>query len=466
MRAINSLSFLALGLIVAGCSANSEDGSPYGGTGNTGGSAAAGGSGATGGGGSGGGTIEPDAGGGGDALPVNPEASADTVMPDGDTCHAQSVDAEPFPLDMYVMMDQSGSMGAPVVLTQPFGPTQWDAVKDAFVGFLSNSPPDGMSMGIQYFPLPVEPWSSIPGCSGGSCPAGQTCATMDGAGEHCMTNCSSDANCHVDSECMSFDDGNGGTIKICSNDTCNVGEYANPDVPIGPIPGVNSDIIASLEAHAPMTMTPTAPALEGAIQYAKGWASQHPGHTTIVVFATDGMPTACTGGGVFPINEVKAIAADGLSDDPAIKTFVVGVAPAGMPNSLNNLHGIADAGGTGQAFIVQAGNGMADQLAAALEAIRGAFMLCEFQIPDTGYPLEYGEVNVVYTATNGTEHTVYYVGDPANCDPVKGGWYYDVDPSVGDPTKILLCPQSCDFVQDHAGSISIEIGCETITPPK
>jgi len=42
-----------------------------------------------------------------------------------------------------------------------------------------------------------------------------------------------------------------------------------------------------------MTMTPTVPALQGAINYAKAYAPQHLDRKTIVVFATDGMPTEC-----------------------------------------------------------------------------------------------------------------------------------------------------------------------------
>ena len=35
------------------------------------------------------------------------------------------------------------------------------------------------------------------------------------------------------------------------------------------------------------------PALQGAIQFAQGWAKQNPSHKTIVVLATDGEPNVC-----------------------------------------------------------------------------------------------------------------------------------------------------------------------------
>ena len=239
-------------------------------------------------------------------------------------------------------------------------------------------------MGIQYFPLPIAPWEPLECSSETDCASGSICVKLDN-GKHCVAKCTSDANCPAVSECMSFDDGNGGTLKFCSNDSCDVSAYATPEVPIAPIPSVNAEILASLNAHSPLTMTPSAPALEGAIQYARSWATQHPGHTTIVIFATDGQPTACSKA-AFPINEVKSIAAAGVNGSPSIRTFVIGVLSAGAGPLGNSLHEVAKAGGTNQALIVQVNQDMTAQFKAALEAIRGAFMQCEFKCPIQASP--------------------------------------------------------------------------------
>jgi len=81
-----------------------------------------------------------------------------------------------------------------------------------------------------------------------------------------------------------------------------------------------------------------------------------------------------------------------------------------------------------------------------------------------GGTLEYErEVNV--TLTNGKEKTfVYYVTDEAGCDPRTGGWYYDIKPSVGTPTKIIACPTTCSAFQaaPNGASVSIELGCLTV----
>jgi hypothetical protein len=39
-------------------------------------------------------------------------------------------------------------------------------------------------------------------------------------------------------------------------------------------------------------------------------------------------------------------------------------------------------------------------------------------------------------------------------------WYYDVNPP-GTPTKITLCPQSCDPLKTSGGSLKVIIGCAT-----
>jgi hypothetical protein len=47
--------------------------------------------------------------------------------------------------------------------------------------------------------------------------------------------------------------------------------------------------------------------------------------------------------------------------------------------------------------------------------------------------------------------------DASACDPVSGGWYYDNNAS---PTKIILCPASCQMVQaDQNGKVDILLGC-------
>lgn len=62
-----------------------------------------------------------------------------------------------------------------------------------------------------------------------------------------------------------------------------------------------------------------------------------------------------------------------------------------------------------------------------------------------------------------------YVAAAAACDPVKGGWYYDVDPAAvdgGKPSKVVLYPASCATVQKNVGGVvDVVQGCATRTQP-
>ncbi len=446
----------ALPLACMACSANSKSGGYGGGT--------------PGGGGTGGepqdaAVIVPDSstgGSGGTAWNVDSGPQDAEPLGDGEACSATSQAAEPYPLDMYVMMDQSGSMSDPAGLL-PTSPTKWKAVAAAFNSFMQNTTSTGLSMGIQYFPLPVVPWSQFAACASSDpqCPNNGVCLTT-ASSTICTGACTTSADCGPGQECVVS------TSGYCNNDSCDYAVYETPEVEIAALPGVAPAISASLAQHGPMTNTPSAPALHGAIEHARQWATAHADHTTIVVFATDGMPSVCPADGTEAqlVNLTKQSAQGGLNGTPPVKTFVIGVVTPGDMFSTNNLNAIAQSGGTGQAFILNPNQDLTTQFSQALEAIRGATMNCEFKIPDTGTALDYGKVNVTYTAANTQKYPVYYVASEAACNPTDGGWYYDVDPSAGTPTKILLCPQSCAFIQSYGGSISIELGCKTQTGPK
>jgi hypothetical protein len=138
-----------------------------------------------------------------------------------------------------------------------------------------------------------------------------------------------------------------------------VPNYVTPEVEIAPLPGNAASIVNALRAHSPTTFTPTAPALKGAIEHMKGWAPAHPGRRPAVVLVTDGYPTECT---PQAIAEIAQIAAEGYSSTPRVLTYVVGLVSGG---SLDNMNGIAAAGGTGHARAV-IGPDVASQLEGAM----------------------------------------------------------------------------------------------------
>ena len=87
---------------------------------------------------------------------------------------------------------------------------------------------------------------------------------------------------------------------------------------------------------------------------------------------------------------------------------------------------------------------------------------------EAGMMPDYHKVNVVYTdSKSGKDNVFGYVGSMANCDPTKGGWYYDADPDKGGtPTKVILCQASCALAQgDPLGKVAVVQGCATQTQP-
>ncbi len=341
----------------------------------------------------------------------------------GGGCAGTSVTAEKIPLDMYIMLDQSGSMTDPV----SGGGDKWTAVTSALDAFVQQPSAAGLGVGLQYF-----------GLSAG----GMTCPTM----------CTTDTDCGACGPCQNF-----GFFGICAGaaagDSCTASDYATPEVEIAPLPGVAQSIISSIAAHSPNTSTPTSAALQGAVDHAKAWQTSHPNHVVVAVLATDGDPSECD----TDLGHINAIAAAGFSGTPKVRTFVVGVG-----SSLTALNGIAAAGGTSQAFIVDTNQNTNQQFLAALNAIQGTALSCSYQVPvpSMGTP-DYGAVNVQYTPGGGGSPVVIpNVPSAAQCPANGDAWYYDNPTS---PTQIILCGSSCSKVgADTTGKIDIVLGCSTV----
>ncbi|HTQ08085.1 MAG TPA: hypothetical protein VMI54_29730, partial [Polyangiaceae bacterium] len=247
---------------------------------------------------------------------------------------------------------------------------------------------------------------------------------------------------------------------------CDPAAYAAPAAEIATLPGAAANLSSVIGPKTPDGQTPTAPALQGAIDHAQTWAKAHAGHTVAVLLATDGLPTECiadTTNDPTGINGVVTIAKAGVNGSPSIQTFVIGVFSQDdntMLNAGSNLDQIATAGGTKSATIVGSTGNVEQDFLDALDAIRGTRLPCNFQIPTpTSGSLQKDKVNVVFT--QGDQHqTLYYWPDAKSCDATDGGWYYD-DPSA--PTQIIACPASCTAFQNASGGkVSIQLGCDTV----
>jgi len=341
----------------------------------------------------------------------------------GGGCASTSSKAEQIPLDIFIMLDQSGSMSDPVA----GGFTKWKVVTQALANFVIQPNLSGVSVGLGYFGVP-------PG--GGMCPP----------------SCNTNADCVNCGGICQFPPG-GQCSGVGFGDSCNAMDYAKPEVEIAPLPGVSGSIVTSLSKHMPSTGTPTSAALDGAIIHAIDWEKAHPTHLTVVVLATDGDPGECD----VNLANINAIAAKGANGMPKILTFVIGVGP-----SLQALDGIAAAGGTMTAFHVDTNGNAQQQFLDAMNKIRGSVLACSYIIPKPAMGmLDYGKVNVEYVpGGGGMPVTIPKVANKAACPPNGMGWYYNSDIA---PTQIILCDDTCTQISmDAKAQVNVVLGCTTV----
>lgn len=336
--------------------------------------------------------------------------TGDTFDPNS-ACANSAADGEPVPVDLYFMVDITGSMNCPVPDNGPCetdpgppasGESRWTLVSAALKSFVADSKNQGLGMGIRFFP------------------------SHDGGGNTCSTN-----------------------------------TYLKPEVEIAELPGAAPPLVTAVGNQSPGGTTPTVPSLDAALQHATVWAKAHPTHRVAVVYATDGYPKGCSGN---TITAAAQLATAAYAKTPSIPTYVLGVGP-----NLASLEQIAAAGSASKtkAFLVDTAQNAAAQLAAALGSIRTSTALdCTYTIPapPAGQMLLPGQVNVSFTDSNGVVSKV--LQDPANVSCAAGsGWQYSADKS-----QIDLCGKACtDVKANPGGKIKVLFGCGTTeigNPPK
>ena len=409
---------------------------------------------------------------------------------DSAACLTQKSGAEQRKVAIYMMLDSSGSMAETTGTIR----TKWDSVQRAIRGFLGETRGSDLLLGMQFFPL-LKPGTKFNcktqadcGDDGGPCflstctktttiqlcksnadcpggPAVNQCVKFglcSGSDPAAPAACILDQNgsCPGQGFCQDFD-------RTCTNATsCDANQYGTPVVEIQPVTSGLTAIDQALMGKLPEGLTPTVPALTGAIQHAREWAVAHPDQTVATVLATDGLPTQCgvqqQTGGTEAINQVLEVAAQGAADDVPIRTFVIGVFQPGDSASVNNVNAIAQAGGTDKAAFIDATGDVDTQFLDALRAIRSGQLACEFKIPQSQAQLDYFKVNLEFD-DGANARQLGFVRDAAGCANSPNGWHYDVDPNQKKPTSIQVCPSICEQVKAAAtGSISLQLGCATI----
>lgn len=356
--------------------------------------------------------------GAGNGLPIG-LVEEDAALREMASCGGLVLEAERPPLDMYFLVDSSGSMAE----RAGGGADKWALVTEALTDFLSAPLNTQLNAGIGYFPVD----------------ASSTCS----AGEPgCL--------------CIPF-------INLCLPNlggSCATGDYTTPAVPLS-LPPAPARVIDDLSARDVAGGTPTAAALGGTYRYLETWSLAHPGRQPVAVLATDGEPTGCADNDTA---NVAALARSALLGPQRIQTFVIGVGPA-----LEALDQVAAAGGTERAFLSDTPSDLQADFASALDAIRNRAATCSFSIPEATDPnrvdsgrVDPGLVNVRLTPAGSNEAT--WIGKTpdgtVNGCGARGGWFYD-DP--GAPTRIQLCDATCDGAAQ--ARLEIELGCRSAVQP-
>jgi len=402
-------------------------------------------------------------------------------------CATNTLEGKTLPLDIYIMLDASGSMNEKT--GDGSGPTKLAAVKDALKGFINDPSSTGVGVGLQIFPI-VHAGAPASCTQNSECNVGgadygrcflkacynvdpqQSCDTSGdcpgNAGCYPLGTCANDPNvtCLVGAPATGCTAGacNQWGDSQCDKAECFQSDYDTARIAIGTLPANATALVSTIDGipNPPDSAnTPTSTALKGAIDVAANFSSATPGHAVVVVFATDGLPTRC-----LPLDtaSIANIAKDGVNGTPSIKTYVLGVfADSEKATAQANLDAIAVGGGTTKAQIVNtSGANVAADFKAALDVIRGAALPCEYAVPTTeaGEP-DFDKVNVQFTPAGGQKSVI---SQTKTCD-ATGGWHYDVDPTTGaTPTKIVLCQSSCDAVKAGSGNgakVEVVLGCKT-----
>ena len=244
---------------------------------------------------------------------------------------------------------------------------------------------------------------------------------------------------------------------------CAAGAYQALTVPVGPQATVAPLIKAAIAARKMSGGTPTVPVLQGLVAYLQ--ANVEPGHKPVIVMATDGVPDfSCAatpdGGMQNSLTNAEAVAAAAFAGTPSIPLFVIGVG-----SDLTPLNGLAAAGGTGAATLINVGADAGNPEQAfiqALNAIRQQAIPCNFALPTGG--VDPTATNVAYTSGSGTTTNEMYVGSETSCTKAPtDGWYFD-NPTM--PTQVILCSGACAIVKaDPGAEVDVFLGCPRVGPP-
>ena len=343
-------------------------------------------------------------------------------------CAAEKFQANPVGVDLVFVIDQSPSM-----LYSIAGRTRWALAREALGNFVRDPRSAGLGVGFMYFPTPS---------TGAACTSDDDCGfILACTGGRCV-------------------------YPINPYPSCAAVDYTRLSVPIAPLPANEPALTRSMmrEPYASWGASPMGVAATGVLTHLR--ARPPSDRQVALVLVTDGVPSGCFHGWIRPPDIVAGLG-EQLRMQPQIRTFVIGLfsnrdEDAGGEQALAQF---ATAGGTGMPFLVRPPADVNAAFIAALDQIRAASLPCEYAIPaERADTLDFLKVNLHYKGPT-REDDIPYVERADRCDPARGGWYYDVPPAMGRPTRVIACPATCAELKAGTGNaeVSLTFGCKTRT---
>jgi hypothetical protein len=239
---------------------------------------------------------------------------------------------------------------------------------------------------------------------------------------------------------------------------CSPASYATPTTPTAPLPQ-NANAIKQQIPTAPLSASPTLPALQGSLMYSGSRANEYPDSEQAVVLLSDGFyDFVCQGPSL-----IQSIFTPTSIANPSVPIYVVALdtptlaSAPGFAALLNPatrfapLDAIAQSGKTGQSRHIDLQAGSAE-FAKTMVAIQHDAQPCDYAVPDAVRL----DPSAMALALQSSTPVVPLPLLPT-ASACGAGYYFS---SRGSQTWATLCPTTCDDVKTRCVAIAWVTGCK------
>ena len=246
------------------------------------------------------------------------------------------------------------------------------------------------------------------------------------------------------------------TFFPADDDRCDKASYQTPDVTMQALPSKQfGEALDAIGMEDWRGGTPTLHVLQGIFDQIDTEQQTHPGRYGVVL-VTDGYPQDCDDDSIQSVADlVKSRAAD-------IPTYVIGVENPPIedaPDVTTNLTQVAEAGGTGKAYLIDTGDPTktTNAFKATIDAIRSSAVSCMLSIPDPPQGQTFDKQKVSVRHLSGSKQTA--LSYDADCR-ASTSWHYD---DATQPHELVLCPETCKTLQgDEHAELVVDFECEPV----